>query len=694
MKAWGWNDFAESIAGCNPYDYQTYTELLYDYNQKPWVRKMSAARYALSRIYRLGMYRKHKYPPGRESAVGRRSPVQEVLRTCMSYDVVSFDVFDTLLLRNLLDARDVFYLTGMKLGISGFKELRERAEREAVRRKRAGGQGLEVTLSEIYEVLGEWQGVDVRTGMETELSVERAVCRDNPYWHEVFDSLRAAGKRIVIVTDMYLPRKAVRELLVHCGYRMDQVEVFVSCEEGTGKRDGSLFWLVGQRMGKDKKCIHIGDNRAADVRAAQRAGWSALYYRDVHSTGKYYRHFSKSILYASLVGGILDAQLHSGKVEMTALEEFGFCYYGPLAVGYCGWLAELSSDKKIDKLLFVSRDGYLLREIWEKHFAAVPSEYVAVSRYALTQINVQEGLELFIQQNIIPQARKHELTMGTLLRRLQLEEMVPLLGTGGLREDAALCRKNLDAFLRFLYRHREDISRIYGESVLAAEKYFKGIVGNCDRVCVVDVGWLGTGCLGIHEFLKKHMGWQGEVIGAQTGVECGEQNIEFLAQNKIFSYAFTPDHNRELYRDHGFGLCSVVDEIVFSAPEPSLRRYRLNGEGEPYFEWMQEPVGNRRIVEEVQEGVRKYADYYCRLMKELGLAISLPAAGVYKPLLDVLQHRSYILELFGEYEVQRETASDMGDRRTLREIYGKRRRGKSLRPVTEEAGARGRGKNR
>lgn len=187
----------------------------------------------------------------------------------------------------------------------------------------------------------------------------------------------------------------------------------------------------------------------------------------------------------------------------------------------------------------------------------------------------------------------------------------------------------------------------------------------------MDVGWLGTGCLGIHEFLKEHLKWQGEVIGAQTGVECGEQNIEFLARNKIFAYAFTPEQNREIYRSHGFDLNSVVDEIVFSAPEPSLRRYRLNREGEPDFELMQEPEGNQRIVKEVQEGVRKYADLYCGLMKDLGLNISLPAAGIYKPLLDVLHNRSYIMKLFGDYEVQRETVSDRSDRKKLRELYGK-----------------------
>lgn len=669
MKVFGWNDFTELIAGYNPYDYLTYTELLYDYGKKAWVRKMRAAVYAFSRIYRLGMYKRHKHPPARESALCKRCSTQEILRTLKSYDVISFDVFDTLILRNLLDPRDIFYLTGMKLGISGFKELRERAYREAVRRKKAQSQGEDPALPEIYEIIREWQGLDAETGMDAELSAEKAVCRDNPYWHEVFDGLLSAGKQIVVATDMYLPEKVIRELLAHCGYEMNQVKVFASCTAGASKRSGVLFKTIKQVIGNEKRYIHIGDNEAADVKAARQAGWSALHYKDVHGAGRYYRHFSKSIIADSVCGGILDTELHNGRTEMTALEEFGFCYYGPLAVGYCGWLAKLAADKRIDKFLFVSRDGYLLREIWEKHFATVPGEYVVTSRHALTQINVQEGLELFLQQNIIPQARKHALSMGALLHKLQLGEMISLLPTDGLREDMVLCRKNLSDFISFLYRQKHEIGRIYGDSILAAEKYFYSAVENCDRVCVVDIGWLGTSCLGIHDFLKKHMGWQGEVIGAQTGVECGEQNIEFLAGDKIYSYAFTPDLNRELYRNHGFDLCSVVDEIVFSAPEPSLRRYGLDRDGQPYFEFMQEPDKNLRIVNEVQNGVRKYADRYCSLVQNLGLNISIPAVSVYKPLLDVLHNRRYIMELFGEYEVQRETAFDMEEGRTLKEIY-------------------------
>lgn len=670
LRALKWNDFAESIAEYNPYDYAVYTALLYDYGKSACARKMRAAIYALSRIYRLGMYRKHRYPPGRESALEKRRPPQELLEVLLQYDVVSFDVFDTLILRSLLDCGDVFFLTGIKLGIAGFKELRERAGREAVRRKKAQGKGGEATLSEIYEVIGTWQGLDSKKGMETELSVEMAVCRDNPYLHDVFDGLRSAGKRIVIATDMYLPKKAVRELLVHCGYEMDQVEVFVSCEEGAGKSSGALFGVIKQRIGKEAKCIHIGDSKGADVKAARQAGWAALYYKDVHSVGKYYRHFGKSIVADSVCGGILDAKLHCGKVKMTALEEFGFCYYGPLTVGYCGWLAGLAQDKRIDKFLFVSRDGYLLREIWEKHFGAVPSEYLVTSRRALTQINVQEGMELFLQQNVIPQARKHALSMGGLLRRLQLEEMVPLLCRDGLQEENVLCRENLDAFISFLYRQKQEVSRLYGASILAAERYFAPFIENCDRVCVVDVGWQGTSCLGIHDFLKKHMGWQGEVTGAQIGAECGAQNIEFFSRGNIAAYAFSPDQNRELYRAHGFDLCSVVDEIVFSSPEPSLRRYRLDKDGQADFEFGQEPEKNRRIVCEVQKGVREYADRFCGLTKELGMTISLPASSVYKPLLDVLHNRKYVMELFGEYKVQRETAADVDEWRSFQEIYG------------------------
>ena len=43
-----------------------------------------------------------------------------------SYDVISFDIFDTLIFRPFSEPTDLFYFVGEQLGIMNFKELRKK----------------------------------------------------------------------------------------------------------------------------------------------------------------------------------------------------------------------------------------------------------------------------------------------------------------------------------------------------------------------------------------------------------------------------------------------------------------------------------------------------------------------------------------------------------------------------------------
>lgn len=54
----------------------------------------------------------------------------------MSYDVISFDVFDTLLFRPFSSPSDLFMLVGERLDIMDFTQIRLQAEEEARQKNR------------------------------------------------------------------------------------------------------------------------------------------------------------------------------------------------------------------------------------------------------------------------------------------------------------------------------------------------------------------------------------------------------------------------------------------------------------------------------------------------------------------------------------------------------------------------------
>ena len=193
-----------------------------------------------------------------------------------AYDMVSFDVFDTLVCRPYDKPTDLFVDMEKKNHISGFHDIRIRAEADA--RTNSAKPNREIDIFDIYEVLARQLGLDAHELAEQEITAEKRCCYPNPDIMKVCHLLHKRDTRIVAISDMYLPEHTVRVLLEGCGYNMFDA-VYVSCSCGVGKRCGGLFRLVRATEGKPTRCIHVGDNLRADVLGARRAGWDAVWYQ-------------------------------------------------------------------------------------------------------------------------------------------------------------------------------------------------------------------------------------------------------------------------------------------------------------------------------------------------------------------------------------------------------------------------------
>lgn len=663
-----WERIVKNLQQESPYDYERYIYILKSDSSLGFIRKIRAIKFVLTRIYRLGIYRGGNIPVESESEVLKRQRNLEYMNELMKFDVISFDVFDTLLIRRILEESDVFHLVGIKLQINGFRKIRKRAETEAIIRKKRVENTDEVTLYDIYSVINEWYDVDIKNGIETEMEVESAVCMANPYWSEVFVQLKKEGKKVIAISDMYLTKKEIRNLLETNGYEWDG-EIFVSSECGVSKRNGYIYDLVRKSLGDEKKYIHIGDNLEYDIQMARKHGWSTIYYKNVHRVGRPYRELSKSMLVESVTGGIIDACLHNGKCSMTKLEEFGFNYFGRLNIGYCQWLNKLAKQNDIDKFFFISRDGYLLHKIYNKFFCKVSNEYVYVSRFALSQIVAGMDIELFVQQNVMPRTINNICTLEMLLQELQLEDLKGSLQEVGLKCEDVVSKYNYEKIRSFFYNQKDEVAKQYYLEYSAAEQYFKNCLKDSKKVCIVDVGWYGTCTSCMVDFLKKGIHWNGEIFGAQIGIEGGEHNIELITSGKIYSYVFSPNNNSNIYKQHDVEIGNVIAEIIFSAPEPSLQKYSIDSMGRPKLVFLKEPDGNNKIVSEVQNGVMQYAEQYYQLIESLGIELEVPAEVAYKPVLKILKNRKYINHLFGEYLVQRSAASGNDQWQRVSHIY-------------------------
>ena len=139
------------------------------------------------------------YSGGPESSLSRRESPEQLAARLAAYDVVTFDVFDTLLLRPLARPEDAFYLLGARLGYPDLRRLRIQAEEEARRRKELAAGSREVTLEEIWAVLALETGLSPEEGMAAERRLETELCRANPYFLPVVAALRRQGKTMDVI---------------------------------------------------------------------------------------------------------------------------------------------------------------------------------------------------------------------------------------------------------------------------------------------------------------------------------------------------------------------------------------------------------------------------------------------------------------------------------------------------------------
>lgn len=193
----------------------------------------------------------------------------EFAERLLGYDVVSFDIFDTLIFRPFNKPDDLFFHMGQKIGVKAFAKARIKAEAKA----RSRG---EVTLEDIYENMKP-NTADKEKLMAIEQEIEIDLCYANTYMQEVFNAVRNCGKPIIIISDMYLSSDTIKKMLERCGYT-GYSELFVSCECGVSKHTGELYEVARQKTGEIFSYIHIGDNEYSDVTQAKEHGFEAVHY--------------------------------------------------------------------------------------------------------------------------------------------------------------------------------------------------------------------------------------------------------------------------------------------------------------------------------------------------------------------------------------------------------------------------------
>lgn len=529
----------------------------------------------------------------------------DLLRCIDAAEVVSFDVFDTLFVRPLADPEDAFDMLGERFGIDGFRRIRCEAQIEAFRRMHAAGQG-EITLDGIYAcMVGLPAGVTAASLCQAEIELELALTVPNADLIDIFKDV-ASRKRVVVVSDMYMPQSFFEALFDKCA--LPRVPMYISADRGATKRDwGELFdRVVTEARVSPDKVLHIGDNHLGDVLRARERGLQAFHYINPMAA----QYMVSPSLGASIAASM--AKLHHRRDAVNTFYGLGYRFGGPAALGLLEWVRDQVVLDGVDIVLFVARDGYVLDQLVQRGHAPglPPHAYFPGSRvaFALSTIN-EHNFDRWMDF----------LVSGCL--GLSPDEVLERIGVTaperGVMEDLGLGdRVIIDA--ENLGRVRDFLSAYRTEIIRTAVRNRRGLFNLLHsfgvrpgmRVAMVDVGWSGTTqetmCKALADMLDVEL--LGYYLGLADSAECRRRRAEMPMKALLDSSSVGMERMAKLYERR------VGVELMFSAPHEAIIGYELKGDGKVRV--IEDagrgtnPLALRDVVRELQSGMLDFADSY------------------------------------------------------------------------------------
>lgn len=531
--------------------------------------------------------------------------VDTVISSLCLYDVVSFDIFDTLLTRSVLEPDDVFRMIEKKLAEEymikiDFVRLRKEAESKAWVKKEAY-----TNIHDIYSELPGLSGLSQDTCQmmkQLEIDLEYMLAIPRYDMLSIYNELRKQGKKIILVSDMYFTSEIMKRILDKCGY-IGYEKIWISCENGVRKDQGNMWPKVLNEI-ESKSFIHVGDNPRSDWQALSDQGKNALWVinpRDAWRISEYFDMANSlndgSLLYAQVAGMLVNGGFFnspftlnsSRKVMFNIPKQVGYSVFGPILYEFIVWVHNNSTENTI--LAFLAREGYILEQIYNIVYGGKNEEkehcYFLASRRATGVAGVETWEDV---RELVSKDFKGSL--GNLLNaRLGIKfDFAENEDQVFINKDY---RQDIDKIMIILESKKEQIMAQFASEKQAYLSYVRSVIPEerWKDIVVVDVGYSGT----IQYFLSKML-----------ATKIGGCYLEMFGENK-------PDKigcaSKKMYGlDSEFGMTICINELfleaVLEAPYGQLNCFNsLEGDIQPVFKAQNEVS---QEIKSLQEGILEY----------------------------------------------------------------------------------------
>ncbi|EOS21343.1 methionine biosynthesis protein MetW [Lachnospiraceae bacterium A4] len=538
---------------------------------------------------------------------------EDAYKYLKQFDIISFDIFDTLITRKIYRPDDLFKVIGQKVNNIlnmniDFYGIRKKAEQEVWDEADS-----ETNIHKIYLKFAQLAQIELADAekiknIEIETEYEFVIPRRD--MRKVFNKLRDNGKRIVLVSDMYLTSDIIEKMLIKCGYS-GYHDIWVSCEKKARKDKGDI-WELFFKTYNQENIVHVGDNLRSDIQILSDSGKNTFYVMSpitqfkLSNQYEYIKPFDNNDLSFSIIMGmVINDKIYNspfainkdGKCKISSEHSVGFIAFGALMTTFMQWIANKSGGNQ--QLLFLAREGYALKQLFDvycqKENISIESSYLLTSRRCASMASIRNFDDII---NVLEQNYT-----GTLKDLLNFR-----LGLKFDDDDFANIEVNMpanvysvmdfiDNKLNYIYAQAEEERRAY----LA---YLKNILKKNKGWVVVDIGYAGS----IQYFLAKVLQQKIDGLYLCTGNNVKPPDIGCKC-DQIYNYT----------KDKGFSDVqekSLFLEAALQAPFGQLIRFEFDERKQISPVYKNEKLMGKKI-EELQRGINDFLCSYLDLTKDV-----------------------------------------------------------------------------
>ena len=307
------------------------------------------------------------------------------------YEVISCDIFDTLLFRNCVYPKRLWRKQGRL-----FNFLRPKAELIARFLGRIKGQE-EISIDDIYRFLKpKW-----KISQEVDLEISSLIVNQELLtW---LKSAKSRNRKVLLISDFYMSSEVTKDILEKLN--VSDFEVITSASASKTKSRGLFHSLIADSNIAPEKWLHIGDNEIADIKRPSELGINTIWYMPVFqqllSVGivskkglaRLSSSFEGQLALTEVAVDFLDLKNEINSPDVSLAELVGGLVLAPVAIEIATWIQDLASKLSVSIICFIGRDGWIPFNAFKRLYPTRPAIYLETSRNAQQSAHFRDYLE-------------------------------------------------------------------------------------------------------------------------------------------------------------------------------------------------------------------------------------------------------------------------------------------------------------